>query len=153
MDDYKQTDNIFSDMCGIIEAAQKSAYNSVNIALIKRNWLIGHRIAEESLKGAGRAEYGANVISKLSKELTSKYGKGYTKSNLYTFYSFYKTYPQIFQTPSGKSDILLSWSHYAILLQVKMMLHVHGIRMKLCNKLGASAPFNEIYLLNITIEY
>lgn len=71
MDNYKQTDNIFSDMCGIIEAAQKSAYNSVNIALIKRNWLIGHRIAEESLKGAGRAEYGANVISKLSKELTS----------------------------------------------------------------------------------
>lgn len=119
MDNYKQTDNIFSDMCGIIEAAQKSAYNSVNIALIKRNWLIGHRIAEESLKGAGRAEYGANVISKLSKELTSKYGKGYTKSNLYTFYSFYKTYPQIFQTPSGKSDILLSWSHYATLLQVK----------------------------------
>ena len=106
-------------MCGIIEAAQKSAYNSVNIALIKRNWLIGHRIAEESLKGAGRAEYGANVISKLSKELTSKYGKGYTKSNLYTFYSFYKIYPQIFRTPSGKSDILLSWSHYAILLQVK----------------------------------
>lgn len=36
-----------------------------------------------------------------------------------TFYSFYKTYPEIFQTPSGKSVGLLSWSHYAALLQVK----------------------------------
>lgn len=40
-------------------------------------------------------------------------------SNLYSFYSFYKTYPEIFQTSSGKSEGLLSWSHYAVLLQVK----------------------------------
>ena len=37
------------------------------------------------------------------------------------FYSFYKTYPEIFQTSSGKSVGLLSWSHYATLLQVKEM--------------------------------
>lgn len=29
-----------------------------------------------------------------------------------------KTYPEIFQTLSGKSQRLLSWSHYAVLLQV-----------------------------------
>lgn len=38
---------------------------------------------------------------------------------MYSFYSFYKTYPEIFQTPSGKFIGLLSWSHYAVLLQVK----------------------------------
>ena len=59
------------------------------------------------------------MIKKLSFELTKEFGKGYTKSNLYSFYSFYKTYPEIFQTPSGKSAILLSWSHYNVLLQVK----------------------------------
>ena len=31
----------------------------------------------------------------------------------------FKAYPQIFQTASGKSVSLLSWSHYAVLLQVK----------------------------------
>lgn len=31
----------------------------------------------------------------------------------------FKTYPEIFQTLSGKSEGLLSWSHYATLLQVK----------------------------------
>mgnify|MGYP002553463125 CR=1 FL=1 len=75
-------------------------------------------IAEEEVKGADRAEYGLGVIKKLAKELTAEYGKGFTKSNLYSFYSFYKAYPQIFQTASGKSLAALSWSHYAALLQV-----------------------------------
>lgn len=71
------------------------------------------------MQGEDRAKYGAEIIKKLAKELSAEYGKGYTKSNLYSFYSFYKTYPEIFQTPSGKSVGLLSWSHYATLLQVK----------------------------------
>lgn len=87
--------------------------------LIQRNWLLGYRIASEELQGEDRAKYGAEIIKKLAKELSAEYGKGYTKSNLYSFYSFYKTYPEIFQTPSGKSVGLLSWSHYAALLQVK----------------------------------
>lgn len=70
------------------------------------------------MQGEERAKYGAEIIKKLSKELSAEYGKGFTKSNLYSFYSFYKTYPEIFQTLSGKSQRLLSWSHYVVLLQV-----------------------------------
>ena len=66
-----------------------------------------------------KEKYGAEIIKKLAKELSAEYGRGYTKSNPYSFYSFYKTYPEIFQTSSGKSVGLLSWSHYAALLQVK----------------------------------
>ena len=106
-------------MCEIIDQSRETAYQAINSALIHRNWLIGYRIAEEELKGATRAEYGANVIKNLSKELQEIYGKGFTKSNLYSFYSFYKNYPQIFQTPSGKSALKLSWSHYQILIQVQ----------------------------------
>lgn len=76
-------------------------------------------IASEELQGEDRAKYGAEIIKKLAKELSAEYGRGYTKSNPYSFYSFYKTYPEIFQTSSGKSVGLLSWSHYAALLQVK----------------------------------
>lgn len=71
------------------------------------------------MQGEDRAKYIAEIIKKLAKELTAEYGKGYTKSSLYSFYSFYKTYPEIFQTVSGKSVRLLSWSHYVVLLQVK----------------------------------
>lgn len=86
--------------------------------------------------GEERAEYGANVIKKLSKKLTEEYGKGFTKSNLYSFYNFYKAYANIFQTASGKFNApLLSWSHYQILtqvnnLEVRNWCEVGG--MKLC---------------------
>lgn len=115
---FTKSDDILVDMRQIIDTAQAQAYQAVNLALLRRNWLIGYRIAEEELGGDDRAEYGAEVIKKLSKELTEIYGKGYTKSNLYSFYSFYKTYPEIFQSPIGKSAPLLSWTHYLKLLQV-----------------------------------
>ncbi len=115
---YQKTENVISDLKNIIEVAQKQAYQSVNVLLVERNWLIGKRIAEEELQGQERAEYGASVIKKLAKELTTEYGRGFTKSNLYSFYSFYKSYPNIFHSVSGKLD-LLSWTHYRVLLQVE----------------------------------
>ena len=115
---FSKTGDIEKDMRKIIESSRDTAYRAVNTILVQRNWLIGHRIAEEDFLGADRAEYGANIIAKLSKTLTAEYGKGFTKTNLYNFYSFYREYPEIFQTLSGKSPTLLSWSHYAILLQV-----------------------------------
>ncbi len=115
---YVRTDDVLNDMCNIIEASQKAAYQAVNVALVQRNWLIGYRIAEEELKGETRSEYGARIIEKLSERLTKKYGKGFTKTNLYSFYSFYKCFPEIFHSVSGKTGMYLSWTHYRTLLQV-----------------------------------
>lgn len=117
--EFNKSDDITSDLKTIIDLSQKQAYQAVNTALVYRNWLIGYRIAEEELKGEGRAEYGITLIKKLSKELTNEYGKGYTKTNLYSFYTFYKMYPNIFHSVSGKSAPLLSWTHYRTLIQVK----------------------------------
>lgn len=119
MDGYVKTNDIFKDMCGIIESSQRAAYQAVNTTLVRRNWLLGYRIASEEMQGKDRAKYGAEIVKKLAKELSAEYGKGYTKTNLYSFYSFYKTYPEIFHSTSGKSDKLLSWTHYRVLLQVK----------------------------------
>lgn len=124
---YVCTPDLVNDAKQIIGAAQRYAYHVVNVALVQRNWLLGKRIAEEGLSGEDRAEYGAAVIKHLSAELTAEYGKGFTKTNLYQFTSFYKLFPDIFHSLSGKSDILdslspksgvlLSWTHYRILLQ------------------------------------
>ena len=113
------TDDLLCDLRGIINSAQHMAYRAVNAALVQRNWLLGRRIAQEEMKGENRAEYGAKIIKQLSKVLTAEYGKGFTKTNLYSFYSFYKAYPNIFHSPSGKSVPLLSWTHYRVLLQVE----------------------------------
>ena len=116
---YQKSENILYDVQNIIETSRRQAYHAVDTILSQRNWLIGYRIAEEELQGEGRAEYGLNVIKELSKELTGKYGKGFTKTNLYNFYSFYRYFPKIFHTPCGKSARMLSWSHYRCLIQVK----------------------------------
>jgi predicted nuclease of restriction endonuclease-like (RecB) superfamily len=140
---YIKSDNLLQDTQQIIETAREFAYKAVNIALKQRNWLLGKRIAEEDLQGQERAEYGAEVIRKLSFDLTQIYGNGFDSSNLYKFVDFYKAFPNIFQTLCGKSEntildtpclnsesvildtprlksfSLLTWSHYRTLLQVK----------------------------------
>ena len=47
---YSKTDNVLTDICSIIESARDYAFQSVNLALVERNWLIGYRIAETRAK-------------------------------------------------------------------------------------------------------
>ncbi|MBR5006057.1 MAG: DUF1016 family protein [Clostridia bacterium] len=116
---FTKSDDIITDMRVIIDSARSAAYQAVNIALVRRNWLIGYRIAEEELKGERRENYGAEIIKKLSKKLTEEYGKGFDFSSLYKFVRFYKAFPQILDSASPKSAPLLSWTHYRVLLQVE----------------------------------
>lgn len=122
---YVQSKDIISDLQSIIEQSQKVAHSAVNVVLIQRNWLMGKRIFEEELNGKERAEYGAEVIKNVSRKLTDIYGKGYTKSNLYGFYQFFKEYPDIFQSLIGKSETLLTWTHYLTLLQMETNKCLH----------------------------
>ncbi|MBR6579572.1 MAG: DUF1016 family protein [Clostridia bacterium] len=116
---YEKTNDLLIDIKVIIDSAQISAYQAVNAALVQRNWLIGYRIAEEELNGNHRAEYGKEIVKKLSKELTDQYGKGFDYSSLYKFVRFYKMFPDILDSVSPKSYPLLSWTHYRSLLQVE----------------------------------
>lgn len=110
-------DVLYSRASSVIEQARETAYRQINEALVKRNWELGKLIAEEELNGQDRAIYGASIIKGLSKRLTVTYGKGFTKTNLYSFTNFYQMFPKIFHTACGKSPILLSWSHYRTLIQ------------------------------------
>ena len=119
MINFVKTDDILKDMCGIIEFSQKAAYQAVNTTLVQRNWMIGYRIAEEEFGGEERSEYGLKVIKKLSKELTNLYGKGYDRGTLYRCLRFYRLFPEIVASLRQQSGIILSWTHYRILLQVE----------------------------------
>lgn len=78
-------------------------------------FLIGKRIVEEEQGGEKRAEYGENLIIKLSEKLTRDYGKGFSKRNLEQMRKFYLTY-SISQTVSA--EFKLSYSHYLTLMRV-----------------------------------
>lgn len=108
---------LYSRASTIIEEARVKAYRQINENLVRRNWELGQIIAEEELNGEDRAQYGASVIKELSKRLTANYGKGFTKTNLYSYVNFYNMFPRIFHSGSGKSPDLLSWTHYRALIQ------------------------------------
>ncbi len=111
-----ESDDVFTDISILIEKSENIAYQSVNILLIQRNWMIGKRIHDEELKKSRSENYGLEIIKNLSIKLTGKYGSGFKSRNLYSFVDFYKTYPNILQTLSAES--CLSWSHYLVLLQI-----------------------------------
>ena len=114
---YAESADLFGDARAIIESARDVAYQTVNVAMVKRNWLLGKRIAEEELKGGDRAEYGKQLVQRLAAQLTETYGKGFDAGSMYKFVRFYKTFP-IVDSLSPKSSRLLTWTHYRALLQV-----------------------------------
>lgn len=98
----------------VIENSQKKAIKSINKQLVKRNWKIGYYIVEYEQKGEKRAEYGAETLKNLSKELTKKYGKGFSKRNLAVFRKFYMIFEKM-QPAVAK----LNWTNISILLNIK----------------------------------
>lgn len=96
-----------------IESARQRAVQAVNNELLKANWEIGKYIVEYEQHGNEKAEYGSSLLTNLSKDLKSRFGKGFSKSNIYLMRQFYLKY-QIFQSLTGK----LTWTHYAELLGV-----------------------------------
>ena len=64
---YANSESLFDDAKAIIEESRSFAQKAVNVALLRRNWLLGKRIVEEELNSENRAEYGKQVIKTLSK--------------------------------------------------------------------------------------
>lgn len=111
----------------IIENARNAAYHHINFELVRRNWMLGKLIDENELAHEERARYGLRTIESLSSYLTEKYGKGFSRRDLYNYLSFYRSKPSLFNcdnqtdtivySMSAQSDRLLSWTHYRTLLQ------------------------------------
>lgn len=96
-------DSVLGDISKVIDAARKSAARSVNCIMTAAYWLVGRRIVEFEQKGSERAGYGEALLKRLSHDLTSRFGRGFAKSNLYQMRSFYMAHQEIFQTASGES--------------------------------------------------
>ena len=98
----------YSHIKEILENARKKAYTAINFAMVEAYWEIGKSIVEMQ-GGNETAKYGSNLLSLLSKKLTSEYGKGFTTTNLKYMRQFYLC----FQNRHALSD-QLSWTHYKI---------------------------------------
>ena len=77
----------------ILETARNRIYRIANSEMVIAYWNIGRTIIEEEQKGSNRADYGKLMIETLSRRLTSEFGKGFEKTNLWNMIKFYKTFP------------------------------------------------------------
>ncbi len=97
----------------LLESSRKQAVQKVNSILVETYWNIGMQIVEFEQYGKEKAEYGSELLKRMSKDMKARFGKGFSRSNLQYMRLFYIKFPK-YQTLSGK----LSWSHYTELLGV-----------------------------------
>ena len=105
--------DLLETISSTLQSAKENAVKAINTELVKANWEIGKNIVEYEQLGNEKAEYGSALLTNLANDLKVKFGKGFSKSNIYLCRQFYIKFP-IFQTVSGK----LSWSHYSELLTI-----------------------------------
>lgn len=138
---------LLSGVVELLERARRASGRSVNVIMTATYWEIGRRIVEHKQGGSQRARYGEELLDRLSKDLSSRYGPGFGRRNLFQMRAFYLAYPQIVQTASaqlpkenskgkmqtasakspGRSNksipvvqqFPLPWSHYVRLLSVE----------------------------------
>ncbi len=94
------------DLSGLLESARRASARAVNALMTATYWKIGRRIVEYEQGGERRAEYGAELLERLSADLTRRFGRGFSRQNLQYMRQFYLAFPPdaIRQTLSGESD-------------------------------------------------
>lgn len=135
-------DAVLADVVDLIEAGRRAAVRSSNVIMTATYWGVGRRIVEEEQHGAARAEYGKELMTRLSADLSRRFGRGFGQRNVFHMRAFYLAYRgETLQTASAKSPELegtdklqtqsaisrvhgaptfpLPWSHYVRLLSVK----------------------------------
>jgi predicted nuclease of restriction endonuclease-like (RecB) superfamily len=97
---------LFERVAAILDEARKNVVRSVNNNMVIAYWLIGQEIIKEIQEGKDRASYGEQIIESLSESLNSKYGRGFSTTNLRYFRIFYSVYadriPEIRHLGSGE---------------------------------------------------
>jgi predicted nuclease of restriction endonuclease-like (RecB) superfamily len=109
----KNYEKLLSDIRSLLEEGRKKAVTQINNIIVNTYWSVGKQIVEFEQKGNARAEYGQNILEKLSIDLTKHHGPGFNLTNLKYMRQFYSIY--------RKSHALrdkLSWTHYRTLIKL-----------------------------------
>lgn len=108
--------DLIKDVNQLIDRAKQHFTRQSNAILITLYWAIGQRINKEILKSK-RANYGKQVIDRVSAKLVAQHGNGYGPRNLRRMVQFSRYYPdqQIVSALMTK----LGWTHFVYLLTIE----------------------------------
>jgi predicted nuclease of restriction endonuclease-like (RecB) superfamily len=132
---------LLTSVVKLLRQARNISARSVNAIMTATYWEIGRRVVEHEQRGEERAGYGQALIERLAADLTARFGRGFSQTNLKQMREFYLVW-SIRQTlsdesatgtpagvnleirptlseESGRRPFPLPWSHYVRLLSVK----------------------------------
>lgn len=96
----------------ILEQARQKAYSATAFAMIEGYWLMGKRIVEQEQQGKTRAEYGTELLNRLSAAL----GKGFSARMLRDIRQFYLSFSH--EKDLAHTCAKLNWSHIRAIMRV-----------------------------------
>jgi hypothetical protein len=86
--------HLLTDLASLIDQGRKMSVQYMNTVLVATYRLIGRRIVEYEQKGENRAEYGEELLVRLADDLSARFGRGFSKSNLFMMRAFYWLIPK-----------------------------------------------------------
>lgn len=124
-------EKLFNEIKHIVDENRQQLANAINTVLTSTYWHIGKTIGSDVLNNK-RAEYGKQILPKLSEKLTAEYGKGWSVKHLQHCLRFAETFTdyEIVSTLWRQ----LSWSHFKILMyqesELKMDFYTQMCRLE-----------------------
>jgi hypothetical protein len=111
---------LLHEVRSLILAAKDQVAQIVNVGLTALHWQVGTCIRRETLKEK-RAEYGAEIVSALPRQLEPEFGRGFSEKSLRHMVRFAEVFPdwEIVSTLSRQ----LTWSHFLEIIYLKDKLH------------------------------
>jgi len=110
------SDRLIYEIRELIETARERVAQTVNAGMTLLYWQIGRRIHKDILREK-RAEYGAEIIVSLSRQLVTDYGRGFSEKNLRRMVQFADVFPDEKIVVSLIRQ--LSWTHFIALIPLK----------------------------------
>src|SRR6218665_1021789 len=105
-------ERLFSDLSKLIEQSRNQVAMQANSTLTILFWQVGKRINDDILQNQ-RAEYGKQIVSTVSAQLETSYGRNFAEKNVRRMMQFAEGFSEIqIVVPLARQ---LSWSHFLIL--------------------------------------
>jgi predicted nuclease of restriction endonuclease-like (RecB) superfamily len=121
--------SLMDRVVSILEQSRANVARSINSNIVIAYWLIGREMVVALQGGGERAEYGERLLGELSEQLTKRYGRGFSVTNLRYFRLFYQAFndraPEIHHSTS---DELRALTQEAVLDDLATALEKTGQR-------------------------
>jgi predicted nuclease of restriction endonuclease-like (RecB) superfamily len=106
---------LLADVRQMILQARESVARAVDSGLTMLYWHVGVRIRKDILKEE-RAEYGAEIVAALGRQLESDFGRGFGEKNLRRMVQFAEVFPDDQIVAALRRQ--LAWTHFKSLIPI-----------------------------------